>query len=97
MKRYRLSEPAIADLDSIWSHVAQDNIGAADRLISKLIEKFQLLGEFPKSGRLREDLLPALRCHPVGKYLIFFKPVKKGIEIVRVVHGARDYPKLFGS
>jgi toxin ParE1/3/4 len=28
----------------------------------------------------------------VGNYLIFYRPISDGIEIVRVLHGARDIP-----
>jgi len=30
-------------------------------------------------------------------YLIFYRPVEGGIEILRVVHGARDLENLFGT
>lgn len=34
--------------------------------------------------------MPALRSSPVGNYLIFYRPLPDGIEILRVLHGARD-------
>jgi toxin ParE1/3/4 len=30
-----------------------------------------------------------------GKYLIFYRPIKNGIEVVRVLHGARNLKKVF--
>jgi len=28
-------------------------------------------------------------------YLIFYRPIEQGVEIVRVLHGARDMPSVF--
>jgi len=36
------------------------------------------------------QLLPNLRCLPVGNYLIFYLPLPDGIEVVRVLPGMRD-------
>jgi toxin ParE1/3/4 len=29
------------------------------------------------------------------RHLIFYRPIKNGVEIIRVVHGARDNESLF--
>jgi toxin ParE1/3/4 len=31
----------------------------------------------------------------VGNYVIFYRPMEIGVEIARVLHGARDFPPLF--
>lgn len=41
-------------------------------------------------GRARDELAEGLRSFPTGQYIIFYQPVPGGIEIVRVLHGARD-------
>ena len=46
-------------------------------------------------GRLRPDIAPELRYLAVGNYLILYRTVPNGIQIVRVIHGARDLPNLF--
>lgn len=46
-------------------------------------------------GRLRPDIAPELRYFVVGNYLILYRTVENGIQIVRVIHGARDLPHLF--
>jgi plasmid stabilization system protein ParE len=43
----------------------------------------------------REELAPNLRSSHVGKYIIFYRPEDEGIEVIRVIHGHRDIPKLF--
>ena len=49
----------------------------------------------PEIGRPREDLAARLRSFPVGSYIIFYRPMEYGVEIARVLHGARDLPPLF--
>ncbi len=96
MNRYRVSDTARSDLDEIWFYIAQDNPDAADRFIRALVSRFPLLASMPEIGRAREELSPHLRSFPVGNYVIFYRLVDSGIEIARVLHGARDFPPLFG-
>jgi toxin ParE1/3/4 len=46
-------------------------------------------------GRARPELFADLRSLPFGRYVIFYLPRKRGIEVVRVLHGARDLKSLF--
>lgn len=46
-------------------------------------------------GRLRDELTEGLRSFPVGRYVIFYRIVQDGVEIVRVLHGARDLDSIF--
>jgi toxin ParE1/3/4 len=36
-----------------------------------------------------------LRSHPAGNYVVYYREMNGGIEIVRVLHGARDVPRAF--
>ncbi len=49
----------------------------------------------PYMGRQREELAARLRSFPVGSYVIFYRPIDDGIEVARILHGARDFPPLF--
>ena len=51
----------------------------------------------PEMGRLRPELAPELRSWAMSEYVIFYRPVKDGILIARVLHGYRDLPPLFAS
>lgn len=96
MPRYRLTEAATSDLDSVWLYVAeQGSIPAADHLIEDIVGRFPLLAFHPDMGRAREDFAPGLRSFPVGNYLIFYCRDADGVEIVRVLHSRRDLPRLF--
>lgn len=76
-------------------NIAAENPRAADRVIDAIHEKSELLATAPELGRSREELAPRLRSFPVGPYVIFYRPVLDGIEVARVLHGARDIPSLF--
>jgi toxin ParE1/3/4 len=95
MKRYRLTPEAEKDLDEITDFIAADDPVAANRLIDSIEQKCQALAEMPGVGRGREELAPNLRSSHVGKYVIFYRPEDEGIEVIRVIHGHRDIPKLF--
>nr|WP_245754608.1 type II toxin-antitoxin system RelE/ParE family toxin [Candidatus Accumulibacter aalborgensis] len=36
-----------------------------------------------------------LRSFPAGRYIIFYQQISEGIEIVRVLHSARDLNAIF--
>jgi len=95
MNRFRLSDQACSDLEDLWLYIAMDNPSAADRMIDEVISKFELLAVQPGMGRSREELAEALRSFPVGNYVIFYRPMRDGIEIVRVLSGYRDLGPLF--
>jgi len=84
-----------ADLDDIWFHIAQDNLNAADRFIDLIEQRCRLLAENPLMGCSRSELAPGLRSFPVGNSIICYVPMENGIEIVRVVSGARNIDALF--
>jgi len=95
MSRPYFSPSARRDLLEILEYIARDKPGAALRHVERLEESCRTLAKNSQLGTVRDDLLPNLRDWPVGKYVIFFRPADDGIEVVRVVHGARDYGKLF--
>ncbi|HWN95421.1 MAG TPA: type II toxin-antitoxin system RelE/ParE family toxin [Methylomirabilota bacterium] len=73
----------------------KDNPDAADKLTRAIVSRFATLASMPLMGRPREELLLNLRSFPVGRYVIFYRPMESGVEIARVLHGARDFPPLF--
>jgi toxin ParE1/3/4 len=48
-------------------------------------------------GRARDELSPSLRSFPFGRYVIFYEPVEGGIDVVRLLHSARDVHAQFGE
>lgn len=84
------------DYVDIWSYIAADNQAAADRLIEKLDAALDLLATAPGLGPRREEFGSGIHSFPVGHYLIFYRPIEDGIELIRVLHGARNLPSIFG-
>lgn len=91
------SRQAEGDLLEIWAYIARHNAGAADRALDRIENSCDLLARNPLMGPARPDLRRDLRYHSTGSYLILYRPVADGIEVVRVVHGARHLPRLFRS
>jgi toxin ParE1/3/4 len=88
--RFRKASRVDLDLDSIWSFIAADNVGAANRQIDQIGEVFAMLLQNPLAGRGRPELGKDLRSFPVGNYIVFYLPLSDGIEVVRVLHGRQD-------
>ena len=78
------------DTWSAWSYIAVHNEAAADRFLDRITGKLRQLEEFPFLGPARHDWGDGLRTVNVGAYLLVYRPMDGGIELVRVLHGARD-------
>ena len=93
--KYELARLAVSDLKEIWAYIAENNIKAADRLIDEFARKFHLLAQNPTIGRDQSDYIVGMRVFPYKKYIIYYFPTDSGVEIYRVLHGARDIKDLF--
>jgi toxin ParE1/3/4 len=90
------------DLDEQARHMAaHSNLETALRFYDAADQTFELLAAHPLIGRQAD--LPGLRgarmfrIRGFEKYLVFYRPVKSGIEVIRVIHGARDIERLLGA
>ncbi len=95
MANVQRTRQADADLLEIWVYIAENNVEAANRLIQSLGRRCHDCAELPGMGRRRDDLSPGLRSLTEGSYIIFYRLAEHGIEIVRVLHGARELPSVF--
>lgn len=87
---YRLSALAEQDLDEIWSFVAEDaSPETADRLIDAIVERFDLLAEQPRMGRLRPEFGAGVRSFTVENRVIYYRH-DGDVLVARVLHGRRD-------
>ena len=93
----RIDRTVRADLDyrNIYHYIAQDNVTAAVRFLTKLDEKLVLASDMPLAGATRPDLGRNVRSWPVEKYLLLYRPIEGGIELLRVIHGARKVRRVF--
>jgi len=93
-----LTPTARADIVEILSYLRPKSRVGARTLHLALHDTFQFLAENPGIGTLRGEFSPGIRSCPVGRfrdYLIFYRPISTGINVVRVIHGARILPRFF--
>jgi toxin ParE1/3/4 len=95
MREIRLAKSAQLDLLDIWLNESVKGTEIADRRIDEITSVYENLLEFPEMGRSRDELFPGYRSFPKGQFLIFYRLISEGIEIVRVIHGARNLDELF--
>jgi toxin ParE1/3/4 len=88
---------AALDTLDIWDHIADDNMAAADRWVDALDAAFSRLATQPMMGRARPEIAPDLRSFPFRRYVIYYVPLSDGIDVVRVLHSARDIDGLVGD
>ena len=89
---------ALNDLEEIILYIAKDSKENALRFHDKIIKSTNKLETFPKLGLLVPDKKMSssgFRMLVIDKYLLFYKIYQEEISILRVLHGSRDYPKLF--
>jgi toxin ParE1/3/4 len=96
--------PCVEDeLWAIWLFIAQDNLPAATRVIEATHETFKNLAITPGLGRphkFRNSELKGVRSWRVSgfdNYLIFYRLIPEGVQVLHVYHGARDIEALFGD
>lgn len=93
----------VGDTEGIAGYLAQQSIDVAERFLDACRADFQRLAEMPGAGRIREFLNPKtanIRSWPIGgfrNYLIFYRPIEDGVEILHVLHGARDLDAFFSK
>src|SRR6266487_4384794 len=94
---YALHPEAYTDLDDIRDYIAQDNLDAADRVITEIFNTIRALVPFPHQGHKRPDLTSRpLRFTLVGEYLIAYAPDEKPLWVVAVMHGRRS-PRIMAA
>ena len=97
MGRVTRDRLADADLAGIAEYIGEMNHSpaAARRFLDNLNEKLQLYATQPEMGELRPDLGQHIRLFPLGNYVVIYRPLRDGIDVLRVFEGHRDYPALF--
>jgi plasmid stabilization system protein ParE len=94
MSSYQFTPQAVDDLLDIWSFIANDNLDAADRVETAICRACDFLADSPFAGNTRSDLTPLpVRfwvVQPYSNYRIVYDPSKKPLQVIRILHGARD-------
>ncbi len=95
MSRYVINILATRDLNEIADYFAETSLEAGERFFREFNRKCQQLVAFPNSGKSYAEIRSDLRGLPLEGYVIFYRVLNDGIEILRVVSGRRNFPALF--
>lgn len=95
MARLVILPAARADLIEIGDFIAQDDPRRAASFVAEIEGKMRAAAERPMSFPVRDELHEGLRAARHGRYLIFFVEQGDEVQVVRVLHGARDVPRVF--
>ena len=91
---------AKADLRGIAEYIGieQQSPKAAEKFLHEIQERFVAYAHQPDMGDPQPELGEDLRSFAFKRnYVVIYRPLDNGIEVIRVIHGARDYPSLFGA
>ena len=89
---YGLSRKADGDIQEIAEFSLQRwGMARAEEYILGLHATFRMLAEFPDLGRDAGDLRPGYRKIETAGHLVFYRKMRSGILIVRVLHRSMDF------
>ena len=98
MSACQFTPQAVSDLFEIWNYIASDNPATADRVEDAVFRACDLLADAPFAGSVRPDLtaLPVRFwvVRPYPNYLIVYNPSTKPLQIIRILHAARNLPAI---
>lgn len=100
MRRLVIGRAALDDLKDIARNVGRmaQNRRTGAGMARWLRGECERLALLPGAlGRPRPEFAPGLRSFVAGRYLIFFRYAADRLEIVAIVHGARDLPAVFAD
>jgi len=91
---------ARSDVVELATYIGKENASAANRFLDSCEATFQFLAESLQSGGIYQTKnnrfveLRVIRIKGFPNHLTFYLERANGIEIVRVLHGARDLDVL---
>jgi toxin ParE1/3/4 len=87
-----ISDTAYTELLQIGRWIKFDNPNRAERFVSEIYDRCQSLRDMPRAfplvPRWEEQ---GIRRRPYGDYLIFCRINGDVIDVLHIMHGARDY------
>lgn len=98
-----ITPAADRDLEEIAVFLGRDSMSAADRFVDAAHRAFQHILDMPMLGSkvlAYDPVLTDLRRGRIARFpnhLIFYRIIDESIEIVRILHGARDIDRLLSA
>jgi plasmid stabilization system protein ParE len=91
---FQFTPQALNQLGDIWDFIAEDNVGAANRVESAILSACNSLARHPMLGSRRIEITPLpVRFWTMTRfpnYIVVYRPDTKPLQIVAVLHGKRD-------
>jgi addiction module RelE/StbE family toxin len=95
LRTLQWTETARADLRAIYAYIARDSRVYAQRLIERIKKAAEDLRRFPELGaQVPEWDREGYRERLVGNYRVVYRLRANTVEILTIVHGARQLPDL---
>lgn len=90
---YRLSKTAEADLIKTYTTGAEKfGFQQAEKYQDKIDRTLELIAENPEIARLRTEIMPPVRIHPVGAHMVVYLVDDNSVvRILRVRHGRENW------
>jgi toxin ParE1/3/4 len=93
--RLVLAPLAEADLDAIAEFIARESPGGAVKMLLRIRAGMTTLLDQPRLGQLvQKPPRTRLRKWTVAPYIVFYRVMDDDLEVVRVLHAARDLDDL---
>ena len=89
---YTITRQAEQDVEAIGDYIAvNSSLNRALRIVWEIRKEFGKIGEMPGLGHFRDDVADRrLKFWLIHSFLIAYRWEAKPIDIVAVIHGARD-------
>lgn len=98
-KKIIWSSSALNDLREIHSFICRDAESYATRMVERIMRSVEGLNDFPQAGRVVRELNNAnYRAEVIVRpYRVVYKNSLDRIDILAVIHGARDFERAIGE
>lgn len=88
-------DDAVDDLRALRQYIAQDNPPAANRVAKQILKTVELLSKQPAIGRQGRVFNTRELIISNTPYIVPYRVKRNTIEILRVFHGAMQWPEEF--
>jgi len=99
--RYEESEYVFCDLQDGYRYLRKYDRDTAEVFLGAAYDTFEFLATNPGLGRPRPEFghagLRSWRVKGFRRFLIFYREAAEGIQVWRVLHGARDLERMLGQ
>jgi toxin ParE1/3/4 len=91
VSRIRIAPLAGDDLEAVHDYfVRESDERKASEMTQQILDRVEQLARFPRLGVTRRGVAGDWRVFPEGSFLIYYREIQDGIELLRVIHGRRD-------